>query len=91
MPKQSKLTKAIRMQMQARKLERVAILENGNTRVENLVKVGSKWEWSMVEVNPQGQIADCNDVFRKIIKVGSRKGQEESLKLRKHDKKTDNS
>jgi len=80
MPKKRKKNRKDRVQEEVNKLERVTHLEDNKTKVENLVKIEGKWQWMMVVFDAQGQIADCNEVFRKMIRIGSQRQQEEKMK-----------
>ncbi len=73
MKKAKKRTRKQRVQDAVNNLETVTHFDDGSTKIENLVKINGKWEWARSVFNSNGEIVDCNDVFRKMIKIGTSK------------------
>jgi len=63
-----KLTKKQRAIPQRNKLNRTEKLENGNTKSTSWVKVAHEWVQISCTFDEKGNMVDCNDEFKKLLK-----------------------
>lgn len=63
-----KLTKKERAALARNKLNKTEKLENGNTRSTSWVKVAHEWVQISCTFDDKGNMVDCNEEFRKLLK-----------------------